>query len=39
MPEALAMPEGLNPALLLAAALNAIIGVLHLAIIAVGPRW
>ena len=33
------MPEGLNPTLLLAAALNAIIGVLHLAIIAVGPRW
>ncbi|AUZ57279.1 hypothetical protein PRJ_0654 [Pseudomonas sp. XWY-1] len=33
------MLEGTNPALLLAAALNAIIGVLHLAIIAVGPRW
>lgn len=33
------MPEGTNLALLLAAALDAIIGVLHLAIIAVGPRW
>ena len=33
------MLEGTNPALLLAAALNAIIGVIHLAIIAVGPRW
>ncbi|NQD77524.1 hypothetical protein [Pseudomonas sp. CM27] len=33
------MPEGINPALLLAAALNAFIGILHLAIIAVGPRW
>ncbi|MCO8261348.1 hypothetical protein NC656_07270 [Pseudomonas asiatica] len=33
------MPEGINLALLLAAALNAIIGVLHLVIIAVGPRW
>ncbi len=33
------MPEGINPTLLLAAALNAIIGVLHLAVIAVGPRW
>lgn len=33
------MPEGLNLALLLAAALDAIIAVLHLAIIVVGPRW
>lgn len=33
------MPEGLNFALLLAAALDAIIAVLHLAIIVVGPRW
>ena len=33
------MLEGTNPALLLAAALNAIIGLIHLAIIAVGPRW
>nr|WP_225780300.1 hypothetical protein [Pseudomonas sp. Marseille-Q3773] len=33
------MPEGTNLALLLAAALDATIGVLHLAIIAVGPRW
>ncbi|MFG0541975.1 hypothetical protein ACF8EA_17540 [Pseudomonas sp. YQ_5] len=33
------MLEGTNPALLLAAALNAIIGVIHLAIISVGPRW
>jgi len=39
MQEALAMPEGINPTLLLAAALNAIIGLLHLAVIAVGPRW
>ena len=39
MQEALLMPEGINLALLLAAALNAIIGVLHLVIIAVGPRW
>ncbi len=39
MQDALLMPEGTNLALLLAAALDATIGVLHLAIIAVGPRW
>ncbi|MNO62023.1 hypothetical protein D3C76_526850 [compost metagenome] len=33
------MTEGLNYPLLLAAVLNAVIGLVHLAIIAVGPRW
>ncbi|WP_194789081.1 hypothetical protein [Pseudomonas sp. UFMG81] len=33
------MPDGLNLPLLLGATFSAIAGVLHLAVIAVGPRW
>lgn len=33
------MPEGLNLPLLLGAAFSAVAGLLHLAIILVGPRW
>jgi hypothetical protein len=39
MQDAFKMPEGTNLTLLLAALLNAVIGLLHLAIIVVGPRW